>query len=186
MASRLFVGEKSYDSWTATKVAWLLISVFLSGCGEPSQANLRSARYVLEAPGPVMARQESVPNVATRDFIGFALNTLLLPLLDDDLPVRWSDPTVVFDCSGGRVTVDGKLPRIGAELPKKAFTLKWHMESCLPLDAYLDISGAVEVRVEPSDEGFEAVVHPQGLRVTSMYGTDVLSAPFTAKISAAH
>jgi hypothetical protein len=57
-------------------------------------------------------------------FTTFALNALLLPLLDDDVPARWADPSRSMDCNDARVTVDGAHPGVGSYVPS-AFTVPW-------------------------------------------------------------
>jgi hypothetical protein len=107
---------------------------------------------------------------------------LLVPLFDDDLPPRWADPSLSFDCDAGAVTVDDAPLDVGAPVPHEAFTVRWHMERCAPFDDAMELSGDVELTVEPSGGGYQAVVRPAKLHVVSARGHDVLTEAFTARI----
>jgi hypothetical protein len=122
-------------------------------------------------------------NRATLDFIQFALNALLVPVLDDDSPARWADPSLSFDCDAGSVTVDGAPLDVGAPVPAGAFTLRWHMQRCTPLDDYTELSGDVELMVETDGTTYRAHLRPGPLRVVSSYGEDVLTESFTASMT---
>lgn len=173
----------------------LLLSIacglfLLAACREP--APLRSplppataaARPAAEAPMRTPVRIDPArPSQAARDFKAFALNILLVPLLDDDLPTRWADPSLSVPCDDAFVTIDGKRPDVGAPVPGEAFTLHWHMERCNPLDGYFELSGDVELRVEPQPDGYTASVRPIDLQVISLYGVDALDEGFTARMN---
>jgi hypothetical protein len=66
------------------------------------------------------ARRADGRNEATAQFVAFALNALLVPLFDDDLPPRWADPSLSFDCDAGDVTIDDAPLDIGAPVPHEA------------------------------------------------------------------
>lgn len=112
----------------------------------------------------------------------FALNALLLPLLDDDVPARWADPSISLDCDDARVSIDGGRLDIGAPVPS-TFQVRWHMDACTPLGDGLELSGDVVLRVEADDRGYRAIVHPQSLRISSSLGVQTLTEPFTAHLA---
>ncbi len=120
---------------------------------------------------------------AVRTFKTFALNALLLPLLDDDLPPRWANPTQSLDCEDGHVTIDGRRLDIGAPVPRQAFVVRWHLQHCESLDGYFDFSGEVELRVEPRTGGFTAEVNPTGVQLASQYGVERLEGKFVAHLN---
>ena len=115
------------------------------------------------------------------NFMPFALNALLLPLLDDDVPSRWTDPSLSLDCNNGRVTIDGHRLDVGAPVPG-AFTVRWHMERCTFLGRDLELSGEVELRVKAAADAYVAHVHPRGLRVSTANGAQTLTEPFEARL----
>lgn len=121
----------------------------------------------------------------TRDFSRFALNALLVPLLDDDEPPRWTDVALSFFCGPAtRVEVDGKPLVPGTRIPATAFTVRWHMDQCFPMDySAVELSGTVELLVFHDDTGLSAVVSADRLRVSSAKGASRLSAPFAASMS---
>ena len=162
---------------------WLLAAVLaLAACREPAPVRTPAALPFIQS-GAVAAKQpRHGPTRASADFKAFALNALLVPLLDDDLPSRWADPSLSVECEHALVTVDGALPDVGAPVPREAFTLRWQMERCNLLDGYFELSGEVEVRVEPTAAGYTAVVHPVGLHVISTEGVEVLGQSFTARL----
>ena len=122
-----------------------------------------------------------------RDFSRFALNALLVPLLDDDVPPRWTDVALSFFCGPAtHVEVDGKPLVPGTRIPATAFTVRWHMDRCFPMDYSAgELSGIVELLVFHEDTGLSAVVTADRLRVSSAKGTSRLSAPFAASMSLA-
>lgn len=134
----------------------------------PNQAAMR------DAPMPV-------------DLYRFALNALLLPLLDDSIPPRWSDAAIDFNCEPGTsITVDGKPLVAGQLIPATAFTVRWNMDRCAPMGPEsVALSGSVELLVFHEDAGLSAVVMPDRLRVDSHMGRTWLRGPFAAETSLA-
>ena len=162
---------------------WLLAAVLaLAACREPAPVRPPAALPFMQSGAVIAQPLRHGPTRASADFKAFALNALLVPLLDDDLPSRWADPSLSVECEHTRVTVDGALPDVGAPVPRDGFTLRWQMERCNPLDGYFELSGEVEIRVEPGAGGYTAVVHPMGLQVISTEGVEVLDQPFTARL----
>ena len=177
--------------------AWLRLLVIAGalalapiGCGKPVQpVGVASAKARAQTSVPRQtsaspsARRPGGVNEATAQFLAFALNALLLPLFDDDLPPRWADPSISFDCDDGAVTIDDAPLDIGAPVPHQAFIVRWHMERCAPFDDAMELTGDVELKVEPSGGGYRAIVEPAQFHVVSTRGHDVLSDPFTARLS---
>lgn len=155
----------------------------IAGCGESLALNV--AQHTPPAV-PVMASESAaVPqNSAVADFKAFALNALLLPLLDDEVPARWADPSLSVDCDDARVTVDGGRPDVGAPV-SQSFKVHWHMENCTPLGADLALSGDVELRVESGEHGYTARVEPVSLKVGFPGGVKTLNEPFLANLAVA-
>jgi hypothetical protein len=56
------------------------------------------------------------------------------------------------------------------------------MERCAPFDDAMELTGDVELRVEPSGAGYTRVVQPVQFHVVSTRGHDVLTEPFTARM----
>lgn len=157
----------------------------LAACGDRAPTRFVASAVATAAPEAVRRAPSAIrthPSPAALDFKQFALNALLLPLLDDDLPPRWADPSLSVACDDAWVTVDGARPDVGALVPTSAFTVRWHMERCSPIDGYIELSGDVEVRVEPRGDGYTASVRPLDLHVISSYGVDALSDPFPARM----
>ncbi len=178
--------ETCCDHWPAKLTAlvrmaavWGVLAAGLIACG-------KQLAPTNDAPPPTFGQLRpvrSAPDVATRnpatqDFMTNALNALLVPLLDDDWPPRWADPSQSFDCDAGQVTVDSAAVDVGAPVQQGKFTVRWHMQRCVPFDNHLELSGDIELQVESSDHDFSAFVHPVGLRVLSMYGEEVLNESF--------
>ena len=120
---------------------------------------------------------------AARDFKTFALNALLVPLLDaeNDAPARWADPSFSVDCDDAWVTVDGTRPDVNAPVPD-TFTVRWQMARCTPLGTHVEVSGAVEMHVEADSQGFSSRIVPNGLTLRSEYGVEAVTEPFTARL----
>lgn len=126
----------------------------------------------------------SVDERAERDFSRFALNALLVPLLDDAEQPRWTDIAVDLSCGPAtRVDVDGKPLVAGAGVPATAFTVRWNMDRCRPLSPVVEMSGVVELLVFHDEAGLSAVVDAQRLAIAGEKGPGRLGAPFAASMS---
>ena len=134
---------------------------------------------------PRVVMQRGATNRATLEFQRHALSALLVPLLDDAVPSRFDDPSRSFDCDQGNVTVDGKPLDVGAPVPRGAFVVRWQMLHCDPFDNFVDLTGEVELRVEPRGSGYRVQVRPLGLVVASSDGVDRLDDPFEAAMNVA-
>ena len=103
----------------------------------------------------------------------FVLHGLLLPLIDDSArPPTWNDPATHLSCADpSSVTADGAAVSAGAPLPGRAFTLRWHLEGCLPFGSggpQLDGTAGLDVFVD--DEGVSAIVRYEDLEVREASG----------------
>ena len=115
----------------------------------------------------------------------FALNALLVPLMDDAVPPQWTEVAMDFNCGPGTsVTVDGAPLVAGKLIPAKAFTVRWDMDHCTPMGPEsVALSGRVELVVFHEDVGLSAMVMPDRLRVDSPMGSAWLQGPFAAETS---
>lgn len=162
-----------------TAAVWGVLAGGIVACGKQLPLTTDAPPPTLAQLRPVRSAPElATHNPATRDFMTYALNALLVPLLDDDSPPRWADPSLSFDCDAGQVTVNSAALDVGAPVPQGSFTVRWHMQRCVPFDNHLELSGDIELEVELSGDNFRAVVLPVGLRVVSRYGEEELNESF--------
>ncbi|MGH8858893.1 MAG: hypothetical protein ACREXG_12840 [Polaromonas sp.] len=146
-------------------------------------------KLALMAPKPLNAMaQDAMPDAPMPvDLYRFALNALLVPLLDDAEPPRWTDAAIDFSCDPGTsVMVDGEPLVAGKLIPAIAFTVRWNMDRCAPMGLEsVELSGSVELLVFHEDAGLSAMVMPDRLRVDSHMGRAWLRGPFAAETSLA-
>jgi hypothetical protein len=123
----------------------------------------------------------ALPHVR-RDIERFALNYLLLPLIDDTHPMRWADPSLGLVCGGAsQVLVDGRPLEVGAPLPTKGFAVQLLLSRCSPaVEDSLEFHGAVDMLVSHASGQLRALVQPRHLTVLTAHGRTSLTAPFTA------
>ena len=135
----------------------------------------------------VIAPEQIHDTAMPADFHRRALNALLVPLMDDDEPPRWTDNWMNFECRPNTtVTVDGKPFVARKRIPPVAFTVRWNMDGCTPLGREaMELSGGVELLVFHEDDGLSAIVTPTRFRVDSYLGQATLQGPFTAQMSLA-
>lgn len=127
-----------------------------------------------------------LPTVAVPvDLQRFALNALLVPLLDDAQPPRWTDVAVAYHCGPAtRITVDGRPMRPNTPIPATSFSVRWTIDRCSPMGfEALELSGEVELRVFHEENGLGAIVMPQRLAVTTLTGRSYLPGPFAAHMA---
>lgn len=95
----------------------------------------------------VVSSQDAIDN-----FQQFAFNALVLPLIDDTVPPRWTLQGMHWICDGrGKVTVDGKPVTEGALVPAGPFNVRWDLHRCPPLSgAELLADGELEFHVTPN------------------------------------
>lgn len=170
-AGRLALGAAS------AVAAWLL-----AACGEFAALGKETAtqqRVVPPADAPMVSHGK--PNEqAVVHFKAHALNALLVPLLDDDVPPRWADPAIAMSCTALRVTVDGVAPVPHSAVPAVPFVVRWQLDHCAPLGAGMLLSGEVELLVFHDGDSYSAVVQPDDLRVTTLLDSFSLDQPFAA------
>lgn len=94
---------------------------------------------------------------AIRTFQRFAFNGLVLPLIDDTEPPRWSRHAIDWICDGrGDVKVNGE-PMVDGALVPTMFTVGWKLQRCAPLaGAELLIDGEILFAVSHDDAGLRA------------------------------
>ena len=145
-----------------------------TGVNQRSTAHAADLPVVPDAPMPI-------------DLYRFALNALLVPLIDDAVPPRWTEVAIDFNCGPGTsVTVDAAPLVAGKLIPAKAFTVRWDMDHCTPMGPEsVALSGRVELVVSHVDTGLSAMVFPDRLRVDSHMGRAWLHGPFSAETSLA-
>lgn len=143
-----------------------------TGLNQRSTAHASDLPGVADAPMPI-------------NLYRFALNALLVPLMDDTEPPRWTDAAIDFHCGPGTsVTVDGAPLVAGKLIPAKAFTVRWDMDHCTPMGPEsVALSGRVELVVSHVAGGLSAMVMPDRLRVDSHLGSAWLQGPFAAETS---
>jgi hypothetical protein len=128
------------------------------------------------------SRVDRAPAHVRSDIERFALNYLLLPLIDDTVPKRWVDPSLGLGCGGAsQVLVDGQPVVAGALLPTKDFALQFLLSRCSPaVEESLEFHGAIDMRVSHAPGQLRALVQPRDLIVLTAQGRTGLTSPFTA------
>jgi len=165
-----------------------LFTVLATGFGYGASHLVRPAR-IAEAAVPSLHRlgtADPPESLAVAEFKNYALNALLIPLLDDGAPPRWLDPftttvlSMAIDCAGAGVSIDGHPLIPSTPVPARAFTLRWNMDHCVILNGRTSLTGVVELLVFHDGDRYTASVHPIGLRVLSDLGDEAMSEPFAA------
>ncbi len=185
-----------------------LIGLAITGCGDPTvgaarpgdlsglgQISERTQKIEARSAAKMAAGDDAEPRArspapeaeaeaakAVHDFHAFALNFLLLPLLDDDGPGRWADFTLSLACDDADVWVDGAPPQIGAPVPTRPFAVEWRLNQCSPMQGPMALSGTVTLQVTPGPNGYTARVSPAELRIASAEGIHLVRDPFTAHL----
>jgi hypothetical protein len=138
------------------RAAAVLVAVALAGCdGRPSVppvSHEARAQALHAAPDPAAA-------------VGrYAVNVLVLPLLDDAEPPRFSTFALPLICADeADVGIDGRPLVDGAEVPAGSFVVHWRFVGTCPfgIDG-TQLAGAVDVLVLRDDAaGLQAVVLPR-------------------------
>jgi hypothetical protein len=115
----------------------------------------------------------------------YALNALLVPVLDDDVyPARWQDPSLAMACDAGtRVSVDGQPLEHRSEVPGASFSLLWLMVGCTPFGrGGHELSGRAEILVLRDDDGLSAIARFIDLNVTHRGQSLLMNEVFTARM----
>ena len=168
-------------------LAGAAVLAFFLFAGLAPRDGLATVGAANEAPRPQAAVVPAGDDPIAADLSRFALNALLVPLLDDDAPPRWTDVALPLMCGPATtVEVDGSPLLPGMTIPATAFTVRWSMDRCTPL-AYssVELSGVVELLVFHEDTGMSAVVKADRLTVAGAKGTSRLNSPFAASLSLA-
>jgi len=173
--------EQRVLEWTFRRgvpaFAWAIVFAFFAFADSVSTREPREIAHVAPA----------MPSLAdecpTADFCRFALNALLVTLIDDDEPPRWSDVALIHICGPAtHVEVDGRPLVHGSRIPAGAFTVRWTMDQCTALEAF-ELHGAVELLVFHEDTGLSAIVSPEEMVVSSAAGSSRMHAHFAASMS---
>lgn len=111
---------------------------------------------------------------------GLALNAMLVPLLDDAEPPRWTRTLGAMRCgAGSKVWIDGQPLKPGARVPARSFTMRWKMVGCQPLSRQESFTGDVTLTVFHEDSGgYSAMVVPTALKVRTLDSSAVWSTRF--------
>jgi len=120
------------------------------------------------------------------NFQRFALNALVLPLIDDTEPPRWTRSGMHWICDGrGRVVVDGKPVAEGELVPAKPFTVRWDLHRCPPFNGgELLADGALELHVTPDGSNLRAYIASSSLSLETPAGRFELSIPAPDRFAA--
>jgi len=110
----------------------------------------------------------------------FALNALLIPVLDDDVPSRWTEPFALMSCISSALAIDGKPVVPGSRVPATSFSMRWSLNQCTALGEAFVMSGTVDLLVFHDGDSYSAVVQPTNLRLDSSSGSAVLTEAFAA------
>jgi hypothetical protein len=172
----------------ARAAAVSLIVMTMAACSPAPETRSAAAAPPTTAAPLGSAQVGDLPdNPAIADFKAFALNALLIPLLDDAVPPRWLDPftttstSLAIDCIGATVTVDGKPIVPNTPVPSKAFTLRWRLNGCALLNsAVATLTGDVELLVFHDGDHYSASVRPDALQVVWLNGSASLNERFAA------
>jgi len=116
----------------------------------------------------------------------FALNALLVPLLDDDNPPRWAPATELMPCiAAARVSLDGKPLPAGERVPSGSFVLHWQLAHCAPLgEAYFSLRGKLTMQIDAQPKRITALIVPDDLVVIAADGRrHPATRPFTATLA---
>ena len=117
-------------------------------------------------------RVEAPPSPEVMANERYALNVFLVPLLDDTVPVSFTSAAIERTCGRGTgVRVDNQPLQAGRPTPPRVWSATWKMVGCRPFGGiWPQLDGEVEVVVFDRPTGFEGLVMPRGLVVTSATG----------------
>jgi hypothetical protein len=97
----------------------------------------------------------------------YGVQAFVTSLLDDSPVPRWRAPAAVWNCSGPvDVRIDGRPLRAGAEVPPRAFEIRWAMNGCRPLGrGGPAFDGKADGIVFYDEGGMSLAMHVDGLKV---------------------
>jgi hypothetical protein len=112
------------------------------------------------AQGPPLDGLDDSTGRALETLQRFAANALVLPLIDDTDPPRWSDHMIDWICDGrGRVTIDGRPLPDGEPVGTSPFSVRWDLERCAPFaGSEFLLEGVVELTVSLDGADFTAQI----------------------------
>ena len=168
--------------WVLACAAFVLLLLGVAMVAVEGATRHGHARALLTADGPVVG-----PDRPAETFKRHALNALLVPLLDDAEPARWTDVALRYQCGPlTHVDVDGRPMVPGTPVPATAFSVRWHIDQCWPFEgASVELSGVVELTVFHEDLGLTAIVSAASLDVSTASGMVRFDAPFAAALKLA-
>lgn len=140
---------------SAVRGLWLCaVTGTLTACDVPTEpvAAARPQGLAITAPDRVAAQLGRS-----------AVNALVVPLLDDAEPPRFTTVALPFLCAdASEVSVDGLAIVDGSEVPPGSFTVQWRLRSYCPFgEAGPELDGDIDVIVLRDDEaGWQALVMP--------------------------
>ena len=133
----------------------------------------------------LVARDPVIAAEIANDVRRFAMNALLVPVLDEEgTPVRWHDPSLAVPCQPGtQVLVNGRPIEPDSEVIEPEFSVRWTMQACLPFGAGgPELTGGAEVVVVRDDGGVSAMVHLRNLHVRHRGQEIVMDTTFAARM----
>jgi hypothetical protein len=169
----------------ATTLAALATLATGVGYGESHRSRIEHVGEVASPAAAALHPVDPPDSLSVAEFKTFALNALLIPLLDDGASPSWLDPFVTtavslaIGCEAARVSVDGRPLVPSAPVPARAFTLRWSMDRCVILNGRTSLTGDVEILVFHDGDRYTASVQPIDLHVFSDAGDEVMSRPFS-------
>ena len=166
--------------WTAIAIA-IAITVATVALGGGALA--AAHRHTAPAAGEAAREIDESPPAGERamsEFQHHALNFLLLPLIDDAEPLRWTLQNIAWICDGhGEPSIDGRPISEGQPFPSGPFVLRWRLHRCAPMnDASLIVDGVVDLAIVRSGDRLDAHVVGHSLRTASAAGESRWSGRF--------
>jgi hypothetical protein len=129
---------------------------------------------------PASAEQLAIES----DIQRFALNALLVPLLDHEAsPMRWADPSLAMSCDGDtRVHVNGRPLEPGTPVAGRAFGVVWTLHGCFPFGAGgPELTGRASLEVSRDPDGLSAMVRLSDLTARRDGHSVVMNTAFVAR-----
>jgi len=155
------------------------------GYGESDRSRVEHAGGVASPAAALLHPVDPPDSLSVAEFKTFALNALLIPLLDDGASPSWLDPfittavSLAIGCEAAKVSIDGRPLVPSAPVPARAFTLRWSMDRCVILNGRTSLTGDVELLVFHDGDRYTARVRPIDLHVLSDAGIEVMNRPFS-------
>ena len=151
-------------------------AVTLACCGLVAAAWERSEhrpRHIGHPAGAkAVAERVASAQHAIANFQQFAANALVLPLIDDTQPLRWTRSGIHWICEGrGKVAIDGEPLIEGAPIPTGRFSVRWDLHRCAPFaGGELLVDGEVELDVTHNGADFHGHIASSSLSLETPAG----------------